>query len=102
MKENEENWPQLFRCSDTESEIALTETTKLPDKPTVYSLAGVEKEYGLNGIGKVIDCRRYSSKAKLLRVTAYYVLRSIARIEKRTANDMSELSADELFEAKEI
>ena len=101
LKENEKNWQQLSRCSETESEIPLTETIKLPDKPTVHCLAAVEKGYGLKGIEKVIDCCRYSLKAKLLRVTAY-VLTFIARIKKRTANDMSELSAAELFEAEEM
>ena len=76
------------------------ETIKRSDKPTLHSLVVVEKGYGLKGIGNVVGCRRYSSKTKLFRVAAY-VLRFIAKIKKRTANNMSELSADELFEAEE-
>lgn len=90
LNENEESWPELFGCSNTESEIALMETIKRTDKPTVHSLATVEKGYGLKGIGNVVDCRRYSSKTKLFRITAY-LLKFIARIKKRTANNMSVL-----------
>ena len=102
LKENKENWPQPSGCSNTEREIALTETSKRSDKPTVHSLAAVEKGNVLKGVGKVVDCHRYSSTTKLLiRVTAYLV-KFIARIKKRKANNMSELSADELFEAEEM
>ena len=76
------------------------ETIKRSDKPTLRSLVVVEKGYGLKGIGNVVGCRRYSSKTKLSRVTSY-VLRLIAKIKKRTANNMYELSADELSEAEE-
>ena len=41
LKENEENWAKT-RCGDIESEIALMETVKHPDKTTTDSLAAVE------------------------------------------------------------
>ena len=70
LKGKKENWPQPLGCNSTESEIALTETIKRSDKPTVHSLPAVEKGYRLKGIGKVVDCHRYSSKTKFLCVTA--------------------------------
>lgn len=98
LKEDEENWPKPSPCRNTESEITLTETIKRLGKSTVHFLAVMEMGHGLTGIGKVIDCHRYSSKAKLLRVTTY-VLRFK---RKRTVDNVSELSADELFEADEM
>ena len=44
----------------------------------------VEKLYGLKGIGKIIDCRRYSSNAKLLRVTSYVLRFMYCSKDKKT------------------
>ncbi|CAB3977862.1 Hypothetical predicted protein [Paramuricea clavata] len=100
LKLSEENWPKPPRCNGAESEIALSETVKSVNKSTTHSLTVLEKKHNTVSVGKVVDCHRYSSRIRLLRVTAY-VFRFVRRIKGQTVDKTLELSADELIEAEQ-
>jgi hypothetical protein len=101
MKLSEENWPKPPRCNGEESEIALSETVKSDNKSTTHSLTVLEKKHNTVNVGRVVDCHRYSSNTRLLRVTAY-VFRFVGRIKGQTVDKTLELSADELIEAEQM
>jgi hypothetical protein len=101
MKLSEENWPKPPRCNGAESEIALSETVKSDNKSTTHSLTVLEKKHNTVNVGMVVDCHRYSSNTRLLRVTAY-VFRFVRRIKGQTVDKTLELSADELIEAEQM
>ncbi|CAB4028470.1 Hypothetical predicted protein, partial [Paramuricea clavata] len=89
-KLSEENWPKSPRA---ESEIALSETVKSDNKSTTHSLTVLEKKHNTVNVGRVVDCHRYSSNTRLLRLTAY-VFKFVRRIKGQTVDKTLELSAD--------
>ena len=69
---------------------------KTSNKKT-HNLAATE---GRHTIGDVIDCKRFSSFRRLVRVTAY-VLRAVKMFKSKTASQISDsLSVEELSEAE--
>ena len=100
LKLNEEHWPKPPRCSGVETDVAMKETVK-SSKTTTHSLVVREREQDAVNIGKIIDCQRFSSKKRLLRVTVY-VLRFIRKIKKTVVISTPEITAQELIEAEEI
>lgn len=99
---SEENWPKPPRCNGAEREIALSETVKSVNKSTTQSLTVLEKKHNTDNVGKVVDCHRYSSKTRLLRVTRTYIHRFVRRIKGLTVSKTLELSAEELIEAEQM
>ena len=74
---------------------------KCTSKTITHSLTVQEGEYDTSSVGNIVDSKRYGSKIKLLRVTAY-VLRFIRRVKKLAIKSTRELSAEEILEAEEI
>ena len=86
----------------------MTEIIKQPPKVT-HILTSNTSNTEAPDIGMVIDCERFGSKLRLLRVTAY-VMRFICQLKRRIQADQSgdetrkpdELSAHEILEAEKI
>jgi hypothetical protein len=71
LKHSEESWPEqpLTNGIDKE-EVALSEMRKTPPA-VVRSLVNLSQRGEILGrINEIIDCKRYSTKLRLLRVTA--------------------------------
>ena len=103
MKHSEESWPEqpLTNGIDNE-EVALSEMRKTPPA-VVRSLVNLSQRGEILGrINKIIDCKRYSTKLRLLRVTATVqrcarIWRHDDRVPKNT-----EITAEELKQAERM
>ena len=86
--------------------IAETEIVKQRRKVTYALASNVSGQEAVADIGNVIDCSRFHSKIKLLRVTAF-VIRFIRKLKERIqkneleSGDLKELSALEIQSAEE-
>ncbi len=99
LKETNDKWPEDPQPTSKDDEHAYTEVIKNP-APITHSLAGVS----LNDnhpihLEKIIDHEKYSTKIKLLRVTAQ-VFRFVKKLRKQPCTTSPEISADELIEAE--
>ena len=109
------NGPEFLRLPESEwpiapfeENIAVTEIIKQPPKVT-HILTSNMSNTEAPDIGMIIDCERFGSKLRLLRVTAY-VMRFICQLKRRIQADQSgdetrkpdELSAHEILEAEKI
>ena len=76
LKDPKDQWPQCPQPTNLETDVALSETVKT--RPTVtYSLVNLTDDPLSHArIGLVMECNKYSSVTRLLRVTAF-VLRFI-------------------------
>lgn len=61
----------------------------------------MEREHHATNIGKIIDRNQCTLKERLPRATAY-VLIFISKLEKPTVRKLSQVTASELIEAKEV
>ena len=103
LKHSEESWPEqpLTNGIDNE-EVALSEMRKTPPA-VVRSLVNLSQRVEILGrINEIIDCKRYSTKLRLLRVTATVqrcarIWRHDDRVPKNT-----ELTAEELKQAERM
>lgn len=99
MRLAEEHWPKQSHNTSEDNEIALAEIVKRP-RSTTHSLVTLANDHcKLVKISNVVDCHRYSSKMKLLRVTAY-VLRFVALLRRRADVTTSLLTAEDLKKAE--
>ena len=108
LQRPEEEWPKLSFQKEINT-TAAAEIVKQPQNVTRVLVGAVSVQTpNLNG---VIDCKRYSSKLRLLRVTAY-VIRFISKLRnktKRTNEQVSghsspdrHLSATEILRAEDM
>ena len=101
LKHLNEKWPTEPGVNETEEKEAKTKMAKPKTQPTITrSLATSSNKVKYPNIKEVMDCRRYSSKTKLLRVTAY-VIRCIDNARKRQSAT-GELTAEELKTAEKL
>ena len=106
LQRPEEEWPKLTSQEEIDP-TAEAEIVKQPKLVTRALVGTISPQ--LSNVAAVIDCKRYSSKLKLLRVTGY-VFRFIYKLKRRvkhtneqTSNNDSEhleLSAFELINAE--
>ncbi len=100
LKLNEEDWPSNPGQNENEDQHANEELSKPKPEPQITrSLANASAQSKVN-LDEFIDCTRFSSKTKLLRVTAY-AMRFI-NIVKRIERTSGELTADELRNAEKL
>ena len=90
LLENSDCWPsQSFALSEREA--------KLEERVAKTTVLSVVTDWG--GVGKVVNCLKYSSMDKLLRVTSY-VLRFIYNIRKKLKHEtderIGEISTEEI------
>ena len=97
LKESKDKWPQDPLRSSSDNDEAYTEMMKNL-APIVHSLPGLSMN-GLLNIEEVIDPQTYSTKVKLLLVTAF-VVRFIKKCRKQPCTRSVELTVDELKEAE--
>ena len=100
LKLNEEHWPTNPDQNEREYQHVNEELSKPKPEPQItraLTNASAESKVNLN---ELIDCTQFSSKTKLLRVTAY-VMRFIS-IVKRIEHSSGELRADELRNAEKL
>ena len=99
LKKPESEWPNVQKTREM-NETSLKELIKFPPKVT-YSFVNTEKKSTFEDVSQAIDCSKYSSLKKLLRVTAY-VLRFIRRLQSKKTNTagMKELNASEIRRAE--
>ena len=101
LKSSKEKWPSEPGNTEIDENEANVEVMK-PKAPSLItrSLTGVSETVASPNIEAVIDCHRYSSKTRLLRVTAR-VMRFINNIRGcRVASD--DLTVDELKTAEKL
>ena len=98
----EEQWPTDPQPTSKDNEQAFVELIKHPPMVT-HSLAGLSPStYGSFNLENIIDPQRYSTKTKLLRVTAI-VLQFIRNLRKREPRPKTlELLAEQLIQAEKM
>ncbi|CAB4005289.1 Hypothetical predicted protein, partial [Paramuricea clavata] len=101
LKDPKDQWPKCPQPTNLETDVALSETVKT--RPTVtYSLVNLTDDLLSHArIGLVMECNKYSSVTRLLRVTAF-VLRFIRKLKGQETSDNSiqTLSANDIKEAE--
>ena len=102
LKFPEEQWPTDPQPTSKDNEQAFVELIKHPPMVT-HSLAGLSPStYGSFNLENIIDPQRYSTKTKLLRVTAI-VLQFIRNLRKREPRPKTlELLAEQLIQAEKM
>ena len=96
-----DQWPPELQPTSTDRDQANLETMKNPPLIT-RSLSGISSSTkDVIQVEKIIDIRRYSTKIKLLRVTAR-VFRFLKITRKKLSTSSFELSASELHEAEQL
>ena len=94
-----DQWPPELQPTSLDLDQANLETMKNPPL-IIHSLSGMSSSAkNVIQVEKIIDIRRYSTKVKLLRVTAR-VIRFLRITRKTLRISSSELSANELHEAE--
>ena len=97
IRKPECEWPE-YSTLHSLNETAAKEIIKQP--PTaVHSLVNVEAELADINLHKMIDCERFNSLTRLLRVTAY-VLRFVTRVKKCLKKNVTK--AEQPFRSKEL
>ena len=99
LRKSKENWPRDPLPSSSDHNEAYNEMMKIPT-PVVHSLSGISL-HGFLNIEEILDPQRYSTKLKLLRVTAF-VIRFIRKCKRHHYTHSTDLTADELLEAERI
>lgn len=102
LKFSEEQWPTDPQPTSKDNEQAFAELIKHP--PTItHSLVGLSSStYGSVNLKKLIDSQRYSTKTKMLRVTAI-VLPFARNLKKKEPRPKTlELLAKDLIEAEKM
>ena len=102
----EAEWPQEVEIEESES--CMNEELKNP-KEVTHSLTTTNPStksrelFAYANIGAIMDCNKYNSKTKLLRVTALF-LRAVRKMKRRKNDTLEdkELTADNLREAEKL
>ncbi|CAB4026973.1 Hypothetical predicted protein, partial [Paramuricea clavata] len=108
IEESKDQWPVDPQPTSKDNDEAYNEVMKNPH-PIVHSLSGIS----LNGsvhIERILDPQRYSTKTKLLRVTALVIIRFIKKTSirfikktrKQPCTISPEVNADELKESEKL
>ena len=101
LEHSKDQWPRCPHPTNLVNDIALSETVK--DHPTVtHNLANLtDVPLSHARIGLVMECNRYSSATRLLRVTAL-VLRFIKKLKRQETsnNSVHIVSGSDLREAE--
>ena len=95
LAEEEENWPEQKTSMEPTEDCLAEMKPAAREKDSTALLIQAEREHR---ISRVVDCERYSSYSRLLRVTAY-VFRFINNCRERNKRG-AELTAKEIEEAE--
>ena len=98
LKKMKEAWPKDPQPTERDEEVAHEEIVK-KSRLIIHSL--VSQSSDRRRIDKVIDCTHYSSKVRLLRVTAT-VLKVVKKWRHLDDKSMMQLNAFELNEAEQL
>ena len=105
LSKSESEWPERTEVKETES--SKNEAVKNPTTVT-HTLSApqpdddLHKEFSKANLEAIINCNRYSSKIKLLRVTAL-VLLFVPKMKRRvSATRQIHLNAEDLIEAENL
>ena len=101
LRLDEDHWPVEPNHDDKVDQQIKEELVKPKSQPEITrSLVNV-KSRSILGLDKIIDCSRYCTKLKLLRVTAY-VRRFVDMARRRVQYASNELIAEEIRQAEKL